>query len=185
MTASMMAAALIVVVTVILGEYTKTRGRLLLTALSLSVFCLLALAPAALANRPGLRWLGRVGLGAAGLGCLLLVAGLWATPNSDGYWKSVAVVSVGAACGSYLCLGLLSRGRRRPAVLIRWTALLATGLTLAMAAAGIIAGTKAAPFWWTVALVVIVQVAAGLVLLLVNPPSREDGGRRDSRGEDA
>ena len=179
----MAAAALIVVVTVVLGEYTKTRGRLLLTALSLSGFCLLALAPAALANRPGRRLLGRVGVAAAGLGFILLVAGLWATPNSDGYWKSAAVVSVGAASSSYLCLMLLPQPRRRAAALTRWTALLATGLTLAMAAVGIIAGMKAAPFWWTVVLIVIVQVAAGLGFLMVNPPPPEGGGRRNSCGE--
>ena len=85
--ASLVAAGLVVVFMGVLGEYTKTRGRLLLTALSLSGFSLLALAPSVLAQRTSYRNWGYAGVGIAGVAYLLVVGGVWGTPDSDAYWK--------------------------------------------------------------------------------------------------
>ena len=171
--ASMAAAVLIAIVMVVLGEYTKTRGRLFLTALSLSGFCLLALAPSVLARRPRRHLLGDVGLAAAGLGYILLIIGIWATPNSDAYWKSVAVVLVGAVSSSYVCLLMLPEPRLRLARVSLWVAAAAAGLVLALASMAIIAEIKAAPFWWAVVIIAIAEIAAGSSFPLLNRPLRQ------------
>ena len=48
MLGALVAALLMIVAMVLLGEYTKTRGRLLLTFLVLAPFCLSAIPPSAL-----------------------------------------------------------------------------------------------------------------------------------------
>lgn len=181
--ASLAAAALIVVAMAVLGEYTKTRGRLLLTAISLSGFCLLALAPSALSARPRRSLLGGAGLAAAGLGYLLLVIGTWTTPDSDAYWKSAGVVWVGAVFLSYACLLLLLEPEIWPARIAPWVAAGASGLVPALAAIAIIAEIKAAPFWWAVVIIIIVQVAWGVALLAFSRRPRQQVRCSESWGE--
>lgn len=160
--ASLVAAVLIVLAMAVLGEYTKTRGRMLLTALSLAGFCLLALPPAVLAMR------GQYARVAAGstlvlcLGFLLVVVGMWATPDSDAFWKAAAIISIAAASGSHFCWLLLLRVRRLLAQVARCTALGATGLVLILTGLAIIVEIRDASFWWAVVLLIIAQVAGGL-----------------------
>ena len=146
----------------VLGEYTKTRGRLLLTALSLAGFCLLALPPSVLA-----RWGGypRVAVGGTlvpGFEFLLVVVGMWATPDSDAFWKAAAIISIAAVSGSHFCWLLLLRARRLPARIARCSALGAAGLVLVLAGLAIIVEIQAAGFWWAVVLLIMIQIAGGL-----------------------
>ena len=146
----------------VLGEYTKTRGRVLLTALSLAGFCLLALPPAVLAGRGRYTGVAAAGVLASGLGFLLVAVGTWGTPNSDGFWKAAGIVSIGAVSGSYTCWVLLLRARRLAARIARWTALGAAGLALILTALAIIVEIREPSFWWAVALLIIAQLAGGL-----------------------
>ena len=170
---SLVAAALVVVVMGVLGEYTKTRGRLLLTALSLSGCSLLALAPSVLAQRASYRHWGYAGVGISGVSYLLVTGGIWGTPDSDAYWKAAGIAAIGAGSLSQICWLLLMT----PKVFLARTAWLAAGAAagLVPVAAGIaiIAEIKSASFWWAVVVIVIVQVFAGVSAPILNRwPSR-------------
>ncbi len=166
---SLLAAGLVVVIMGALGEYTKTRGRFLLTALSLSGFSLLALTPSLLAQRANHRYWGYAGLGIAGLAYLLFVGGIWGTPDSDAYWKSVAIASLGSVSLCQVCWLLLMT---RPRALIARTAWLtagaASGLVLALAVIAIIVEIRSAPFWWAVTILIFVQVSGGIAAPILN-----------------
>jgi len=162
--ASLAAAVLVVVAMALLGEYTKTRGRLLLTALSLAGFCFLALAPSALAQRDRFAFAGAVGMAAAGLGFLLVAVGTWATPGPDAYWKATSIVSVWAVSVAYLSWLLLLNPGRWPTRAARWIAGAAAGLVPVLATAAIIGEITIAPFWWVVSILVVLQIAGGLAV---------------------
>ncbi len=166
--ASLAAAVLVVLAMVFLGEYTKTRGRLLLMALSLGGFSLVALAPSVLAQR------GRYSVVAVGgelapfLGYLLVVVGTWATPNSDAFWKAVAIVSIAAVSLSHFCWLLLLNPGRLPARIVWWTALGAAAVVLMLTSLAIIVEIRDAAFWWAVTLLIIAQIAGSLLAPLLN-----------------
>lgn len=166
--ASLVAAALVVVAMVLLGEYTKTRGRLLLTALSLSWFCLLALPPSVLAQRARNSLVGSAGLAAAGLGWFLVITGTWATPNSDAYWKAAGIVSIGAASLSHLCWLLLVPPRVSASRVAWWIATGAASLVPLLAGIGIIAEIKTPLFWWAVVILIIAQLGGGAGGVVLN-----------------
>ena len=163
---SLTAAGLVVLVMAFVGEYTKTLGRFLLTALSLTGFSLLALAPVLLRRRSGDRWLGGKGLGSIGLwapvlGFGLVVGGIWGTPNSDAYWKGTSIVSIWAGSISYLCwLVMLSAGVNPARILRQFAAGAAGGVPL-LATVGILAEVGSASYWWAVVLLIMVQLAGG------------------------
>ncbi len=166
--ASLAAAVLVVVARVLLGEYTQTRGRLLLTALSLSGFCLLALPPSVVAQGARYRLAGCAGLAAAGLGCLLVIAGTWATPDSDAYWKAAGIVSIEAVSLSHLCWLLLLPPRVLASRVAWWIASGAASLVPLLAGIGIIAEIKAPQFWWAVVILIIAQLGGGISSVALN-----------------
>ena len=163
---SLAAAGLVVLVMAFLGEYTKTLGRFLLTALSLTGFSLLALAPVLLRRRSGDRWLRGRGLGSIGLlapvlGFGLLVGGIWGTPNSDAYWKGTSIISIWAGSISHLCwLVMLSAGGTPARILRQFAAGAAGGVPL-LATVGILAEVGSSSYWWAVVLLIMVQLAGG------------------------
>ncbi len=166
--ASLIAAVLVVLAMVVLGEYTKTRGRLFLTALSCAGFCLLALTPAALSQRPGPSVLGNAGLGVVALGLLLVLVGIWGTPNSDAYWKATGILSIAAGSLAYLCWLLLVEPLFLLARTVRRLAAGTAGLALALATLGIVAEIKSPAFWWAFTLTVILQMVGGIAFRVLN-----------------
>ena len=80
MLGALVAALLVIVAMVLLGEYTKTRGRLLLNFLVLASFCLSAIPPSALLWRGRLLPVAWAGLAASGTGFILVATGIWFTP---------------------------------------------------------------------------------------------------------
>jgi hypothetical protein len=166
--ASLVAALLVVAAMAWLGEYTKTRGRLLLTALSLAGFCLLAVAPSALHPRRRYTPVAAGALAASSLGFLLVVGGTWATPDSDAYWKAAAIFAIVAVSLSHVCWLLLLDPHRPPARLARGAAIGSASLVAVLAGLAIILEVKAAPYWWTVFVIIIVQVAGGVAARLLN-----------------
>ena len=180
---SLLAAGLVAVVMALLGEYTKTRGRLLLTALSLGGFSLLSLTPVLLSRRPEGRWLGRAGLWLAVFGFVLVSTGIWGTPNSDAFWKGASIVSIWAVSLSHLSwLLMLDRGK----ALALWTwrvAVVSGGAVPLLAAVGILAEIRSAPYWWAVVLMILAQVACSLAAPALN--WRGARTRRNLAGPDA
>ncbi len=140
---------------VVLTEYTKTRGRLLLTALVLAAYFFSSLGPVWLARRPATRtamMVSRVGLGAGAAALLLLLTGIWGTPNSDAFWKSTAIVTLLSLVLAYIAVVELRHGGR--------FAVKAVALAAFLACLGIAAGIKWPPYWWVFTLAVIVWAGA-------------------------
>ena len=157
---SSIAAVMIVIAMVVLGEYTKTRGRFLLTALVLGAYFFSGLGPAWLAQRrPGAPVSG-VALVAAAAALLLLLTGIWGTPNSDAFWKSAAIVTLLALVLAYFAVVDLQQGR-----LTRSFAVKSVAVATVIACLGIAAGINWPPYWWVFTLAVIVWAGA-----LLTPP---------------
>ena len=169
--ASLFAGLVIVIVMVVLAEYTKARGRLLLTALVVAVYFFSSLWPVWLAQRRSEArfslMLSRVAIGVGASALLLLLVGIWGTPNSDAFWKSTAIVTLLGLGFGYISIVELRQGEftRRFAVLVFTLAAL-------MACIGIAAGINWLPYWWLFTLATI-----GWVVALLAPVARFLGRR--------
>ena len=160
--AGLAGAVLVVLAVVVLGEYTKTRGRWLGTALALFGYCIVALGPVALRGR-GRCWpVATSGVLFAVLAFVLFTVGLWGTPNSDGYWKATSVATLLALSLSHVCWMLfLERPMALVSAIARASALGASLLVI-LAAVGIMFELKVVLFWWVVAVLGIGQVVTGV-----------------------
>ena len=176
------AAVLVVVAMVVLGEYTKTRGRLLLTALTLAGFSLTALGPSALL-RVSFRPVAAAGMSTSLLAFVLVTVGLWATPDPDAYWKATAVASLLAVSLAHLSWMLLLERRGPLATGMSLTSVAAASLVAILAGTGIILEVRAAPFWWVFSLFVIAQVATGVAALLAPLVSRRQSEHVDASSD--
>jgi len=166
--ASLVAAGLVVVAMGVVGEYTKTMGRLLATALCLSGFSLLALPPSGLRQGSNRRALGNAGLGICGVAYLLVAGGILGTPDFDAYWKAAGIASIGAASQSQVCWLLMMSPKSTTAKTAWATSIAVTALIPVAAGIGIIAEIKSTEFWWAVALMIILQVLSGLLSPFLN-----------------
>jgi hypothetical protein len=154
----------------VVGEYTKTGGRLLLSALFFAGYCMTSLGPALLAKRnvprifPSI--VPKTGLMFAALAIVLLLAGVWATPNSDGFWKSTAIATLLAIAFVYASwthwLDSPVHLARRAADVSATAAMV--GVT--MAGVGIAFELKTPPYWWAFTLIALLCVLSGLFVLL-------------------
>ncbi len=151
-------AVLIVIAIVVLGEYTKTRGRFLITALVVEGYFFCSMGPAWVAERRPDSWVWPVAMAAAVAGLLLLLAGIWGTPNSDGFWKSTAIVTMLALVLAYVAVVDVEPGR-----LARSFAVKAASLATAIAGIGIAGGINWPPYWWVFTLALLVWLGALLV----------------------
>ncbi len=165
MLGALVAALLVIVATVLLGEFTKTRGRLFLTFLVLVPFCLSAIPPSALLQRGRLRPVGWAGLAASGAGFILVATGIWATPDADAYWKTAAIVSIAAAAIFQTSWLLLLTPVRAFARLLLRAAMGVSLLAALLSVAGIIGEIRPAAYWWVVFLFVLAAVSGSLALL--------------------
>lgn len=153
----MIAAVLVIIAMAVLAEYTKTRGRLLLAALVLAAYFLSSLGPVLLAQRRPDSVVSQVAIGVGIAVLLLLLAGIWGTPNSDGFWKSAAILTLLGLVLAYAAVLDI-----QPGGLNRSFAVKAVGLATFMACLGIAAGIKWPPYWWVFTLVMIVWGGAFL-----------------------
>ena len=165
MLGALVADLLVIVAMVLLGEYTKTRGRLLLTFLVLAPFCLSAIPPSALLRRRRRLPVAWTGLVASDAGFVLVAVGIWATPDPDAYWQTAVIVSIAAAStfqASWLLLLTPVRAfARRLLRAVMGVSLLAALLSVV----GIIGEIKPAAYWWVVFLLVIAGIVGSLALL--------------------
>ena len=157
---ALMAAVAVVAFMVGTLEYTKTRGKLLLTALLVGGFFLTTLGGTAI-PRSGLgRRLRPVAPVMALAALLLLMVGLWAGADSDGFWKA-------AACATVLSLGFVitgvalarASGERVTDLFATTSASSSLFLTL-MGVVGITLEIKAAFYWWPFGLLFLCWLAA-------------------------
>lgn len=157
---SLLAAVAVVAFMVGTLEYTKTRGKLLLTALLVGGFFLTTLGGTAIPREGIGRRLHPAAPVIALAALLLLLAGLWAGADSDGFWKA-------AACATILALGFvvsgiaLSRASGDKLADIFPTASAASSLLITlMAVLGIILEINAALYWWAFALLFLCWLAS-------------------------
>jgi hypothetical protein len=176
MLAGLLAAALVIAAMVLLGEYTETRGRLLLTALALTAFCLSATAPSALLQRQRSQAATIGGLVASGAGFILVATGIWITPDSDAYWKATAIASILAASAFLISLLLLPELDRSLAATLSWIALSATLLVALLSLLGILAEVKFPAYWWAVFFALVSALASSVGVLVLRRRTPTAGG---------
>lgn len=148
--------------------YTNTAGRLLLTALTLSASCFLALAPSSVQHRGNYHELATAAQGVLFFAFILLVIAIWATPDPDLYWKVTAIASISAAALCYQSWLSLSRPKAVGARVVFWVAFFAAALVALLSSIGIIAEVELSLFWWTLVLVAVIAVAGGILAPVLN-----------------
>ena len=158
--------ALVAVVAFSIGtlEYTKTRGKLMLTAFLVGGYFVTMLAATRIPG-DGARLKMRVSAQAvATLALFLLILGLWGAPDSDGYWKGTAAVTllgIGMAFfGMVIRVGLAGHTQRGLVVML--TAL-CVSLTV-MAVVAILFEITAAVYWWVFGLMAVGWLAGAIAL---------------------
>ena len=155
---SSVVAVLIVIAMVILGEYTKTRGRFLLTALILEGYFFASLGPAWVADRRPDSRVAKAALVAAAAALLTLLTGIWGTPNSDAFWKSAAIITTLGLVLSYFAVVDVRPGRLAQSFPVRAIAVATVILCL-----GIAGGINWPPYWWVFTLALLVWGGSLLV----------------------
>ena len=145
---AVLAAIAIVAFAVGTLEYTKTRGKLLLTALLVAGFFMTLVGATAMPRSGPGPWFRPAAIGAASTALLLMVIGLWGTPDSNPFWKATAAVTV-------LAMGLVAVGqalsRAGPTRIVQALAVTSAALSVlltVMAVLGIVLEIAAAAFWW-------------------------------------
>ena len=162
---SLMAALAVVAFMVGTLEYTKIRGRLLLTALLVAGYFLTTLVATATPKDGAMRWLFAATFGWATLALFLLLLGLWATPDSNEFWKSAAGVTFLAFGMSFAGLALgLGSGVRSARILSGLSAILAALMSV-MTVLGIALEIGAGPYWWAFGLLVMCWLGASAALV--------------------
>ena len=158
--ASVMAALAVIAFAIGTLEYTKTRGKLLLTAFLVGGYFVTMLAATGI-PAAGIRQYLRVATQALATGALfLLLLGLWGTPDSDAYWKAASVVTLVTI--GLVCSGLATRAGLGDAV-VRGFALAsatAAGVLTLMTALGIALEFRVPIYWWVFGLLVVSWLAA-------------------------
>ena len=105
----------------------------------------------------------------------IFVIGIWATPDSDAFWKAAAIVVILAVGVSYCFWFLASPPRIRLARRLAWASMGAAASAGLLASAGVIFEIKLLPWWWAVSLLVLLMVAGCLAVPVVNFIERRRG----------
>ena len=174
---SLMAAVAVVAFMAGTLEYTKTRGKLLLTALLVGGYFLTTLGADAIPRAGIGRHLHPVALTVALSALILLLVGLWGGIDSDEFWKAVA-------CATALSLGFVFTGvflarvseNKLTNIFARTSAALSSLLTL-MTVLAIALEVGAAPYWWAFTLLLMCWLASTAVLAAARFRLRWKAGR--------
>ncbi|ALE73698.1 hypothetical protein FRP1_12715 [Pseudonocardia sp. EC080625-04] len=138
--ASLVVASLLGIVALLTGEFGELQGRIVVTTLVVAAFGTTALCHLAVVTR-AVRAVGFGGL-AASLGAavcaLVLIWQDWSGPGpGEGWWKSLALLTIAAVSLAHANLLLLLAGRPHPAI--------RTGLAVTLAAIAVVAVMLAIP----------------------------------------
>lgn len=163
---SCLAAVLVLVVIAVLGEYTKTLGRFLLTALLVAGYCMTSLGPVVLVRGNIPRIVSAGGLVLPVLALVMLLVGVWGTPNSDGFWKGTMIATLLAVVFAYASW---THGLNLKVRTARWAARLSSAaamLGVAVAGVGITFELKEPPYWWAFTLIALLWAIGGIFVPL-------------------
>ncbi|GIT44733.1 MAG: hypothetical protein Ct9H300mP11_26690 [Chloroflexota bacterium] len=89
---------------------------------------------------------------------MILLIGVWGTPNSDAFWKSAAIITTLGMILSYASVVDAEPGR-----LFRNFSVKVLGLATLIICVGIAAGIHWPPYWWVFTLAVLVWVVSVIV----------------------
>ncbi len=162
MLGALAAALLVIVIVALLGEYTSTRGRLILTALTLAAFCLSAVSPAALRRQGRYQPAALAAVMISALGFSMVTAGIWSTPDSDAFWKATAIASILSATTFHGSVLLLWQPGPGYVSLFRWPGVIAALSAALMAILGIVLEIKLGAFWWAMVVLILGTAWVGL-----------------------
>ena len=164
---SLLAALAVVAFMVGTLEYTKMRGRLLLTALMVAGYFVTTLVATGTPKSGPMRWLFVAILAWATLALFLLLLGLWATPDSNEFWKAAAGITFLALGLSFAGLALGLGSGVRPARALAWASATLAILMTAMTVPGIVLEIRVVPYWWTFGLLVVCWLGASMTLVVL------------------
>lgn len=162
---ALMAALAVAAFMIATLEYTKMRGKLLLTAFLVAGYFVTTLASTATPKDGTVRWFFAVILAWATLALFLLLLGLWATPGSDEFWKSAAGITFLAFGMSFAGLALGLGSGVRQARTLAWVSAMLAALMTAMTVLGIALEIGAAPYWWVFVLLVLSWLGTSMSLV--------------------
>lgn len=149
-------------------EYTKMRGRLLLTALLVAGYFLTTFVAAAVPkDGAAMRWLFVAILAWSTLALFMLLLGLWAAPDSDEFWKSAAGITFLAFGMSFAGLALGLGSGVRSARILAWFSAILAALMTAMTVLGIAMEISFALYWWAFGLLVLCWLSASGALVVL------------------
>ena len=166
---SLLAALAVVAFMVGTLEYTKMRGRLLLTALLVGGFFLTTFGGTAIPRWGIGQYLHPAAPVMALAALLLLLVGLWGGADSDVFWKA-------AACATAVSLGFVLTGVAMARVsgdkladIFATTSAASSLLLTLMAVLGIALEIRAALYWWAFGLLFLCWLAstAGMTVVLL------------------
>jgi hypothetical protein len=106
---SVAVSAVIGIIAIVVGNFGQTQARILLTTLVISAASICALACGALWESGRLKLLPMIGIALAIFDAILLIAGIWWEPSTDGYWKFTASAGLIAAATAHVCLLALAK----------------------------------------------------------------------------
>ena len=164
---SVVAVLAIVAFMVATLEYSKTRGRLLLTALLVGGYFLTMLAASGITRQGWGPMVRLPAMIAPTVAILLMVLGLWGPPDSDGFWQATATVTVLAVGLVATGLVLPFRNARHLDGTIASAAGVASIALTAMAILGIALEIRAVAFWWSFVVLALLWFAACVLRLVV------------------
>ena len=118
---------------VLVPDFGELQAKVLGTSAAISGASVLILACTPAWERRLVRPLPVVGAGLVLMAFFLVVVGMWAEVDRDGYWKTMGTAAILSAWSVLVCLLALAGLPRR----YRWTFFAAAGFTLALALAGI------------------------------------------------
>lgn len=136
--ASVSLSALLGILALLIGNFGRLEARILLTTLTVSAASIGGLACGAALETGRARRVPLTGIALAILAAVMVIAGIWADPHSDPYWKSAGTVAIFAAAASHLSLLLLARLSPR----FRWSTITAHVVVLSLA------GLATVMMWW-------------------------------------
>ena len=161
-------------------EYTKTRGRLMLTAFLVGGYFLTMLTATRIHGEGNTLRLRLAAQSLATAALFMLMLGLWSTPDSDEYWKATAVITL-LTIGLVLS-GIVIRAEREGRVEMGLVWLLtasSAGLTV-MAVVAIVFEIGNASFWWVFGLLAVSWFAEATALMALRFWRRRNAGGQSS-----
>ena len=172
---SLMASLAVVAFAIATLEYTKTRGKLLLTAFLVAGYFVTMLAATGIPWRElGLR-LRPAAMAAASAALLLLLLGLWGTPDSNAFWKSAAIATLLALGLTLTGVTLARASGGKAAVMFAGIAAALSTMLAGMSAVGVALEIIAPVYWWVFVLLSLCWLAATIALMAARAWRRRAG----------